>query len=71
MVLVAMNKDGYRSHRTVTCISATNLFLELKTRIDACQARVGVIGLGYVGLPLALLYTDAKFRVTGFDNRPA
>lgn len=50
-----------------TCISATNLFLELKTRIDTHQARIGVMGLGYVGLPLALLYTDAKFRVTGFD----
>jgi UDP-N-acetyl-D-glucosamine dehydrogenase len=43
------------------------LFSELKTRIDARQARIGVIGLGYVGLPLALLYTEEKFRVTGFD----
>jgi len=39
----------------------------LKTRIETRQARVGVIGLGYVGLPLALLYTEARFRVTGFD----
>jgi UDP-N-acetyl-D-glucosamine dehydrogenase len=50
-----------------TCISAASLFSELKTRIDARQARIGVIGLGYVGLPLALLYAEAKFRVTGFD----
>jgi UDP-N-acetyl-D-glucosamine dehydrogenase len=28
---------------------------------------VGIIGLGYVGLPLALLYSEQKFRVTGFD----
>jgi UDP-N-acetyl-D-glucosamine dehydrogenase len=41
--------------------------LELKTAIEARTARVGVIGLGYVGLPLALLYTDQKYRVTGFD----
>jgi len=47
--------------------SATSLFLELKTRIDSRQARIGVIGLGYVGLPLALLYAEEKFRVTGFD----
>jgi len=30
-------------------------------------ANVGIIGLGYVGLPLALLFTDAGFPVTGFD----
>ena len=51
----------------ITCTSAADLFSELKTRIETRQARVGVIGLGYVGLPLALLYTEAKFRVTGFD----
>jgi UDP-N-acetyl-D-glucosamine dehydrogenase len=50
-----------------TCTNATSLFSDLKTRIESRQARVGVIGLGYVGLPLALLYTEAKFRVTGFD----
>ena len=51
----------------ITCTSAASLFSELKTRIETRQARIGVIGLGYVGLPLALLYTEAKFRVTGFD----
>ncbi len=45
-----------------TCISAVSLFSELKTRIDTRQARIGVIGLGYVGLPLALLYTEAESR---------
>ncbi len=40
---------------------------ELKTKIETRQARVAVIGLGYVGLPLALLYTEQKLRVTGFD----
>jgi len=40
---------------------------ELKTKIEARQARVGIIGLGYVGLPLTLLYIDQKFPVTGFD----
>jgi UDP-N-acetyl-D-glucosamine dehydrogenase len=42
----------------------------LLERISARQARVGVIGLGYVGLPLSLLFTDAKFKVTGFDVDP-
>src|ERR1700685_1547285 len=43
------------------------LFSELKSKIEQKQARVAVIGLGYVGLPLALLYTEEKFSVTGFD----
>jgi UDP-N-acetyl-D-glucosamine dehydrogenase len=50
-----------------TCSNVASLFSELKTRIETRQARVGVIGLGYVGLPLALLYTEANFQVTGFD----
>jgi UDP-N-acetyl-D-glucosamine dehydrogenase len=43
------------------------LFSELKNKIEQKQARVAVIGLGYVGLPLALLYTEQRFPVTGFD----
>ena len=43
------------------------LFSELKGKIEQRKARVAVIGLGYVGLPLALLYTEEKFPVTGFD----
>lgn len=46
---------------------STTLFSELKNKIGARQARVAVIGLGYVGLPLALLYTEQKFPVVGFD----
>src|SRR5215471_3238747 len=42
-------------------------FSELKTKIEHRQARVAIIGLGYVGLPLALLYSESGFRVTGFD----
>src|SRR5262249_11546650 len=30
-------------------------------------AQVGIIGLGYVGLPLALLFSEQNFPVTGFD----
>jgi UDP-N-acetyl-D-glucosamine dehydrogenase len=37
------------------------------SRIDARSARIGVIGLGYVGLPLVLLFSGEKFAVTGFD----
>src|ERR1022692_2965642 len=43
---------------------------QLKNKIKQHQARVGIIGLGYVGLPLALLYSEQKFPVTGFDIDP-
>jgi UDP-N-acetyl-D-glucosamine dehydrogenase len=36
-------------------------------RLQARTARIGVIGLGYVGLPLSLLLSEAGFKVTGFD----
>jgi UDP-N-acetyl-D-glucosamine dehydrogenase len=42
----------------------------LKNKIEQRQAKVGIIGLGYVGLPLALLFTEQKFQVTGFDIDP-
>jgi UDP-N-acetyl-D-glucosamine dehydrogenase len=40
---------------------------QIKSKIQKRQARVGIIGLGYVGLPLALLYSEQKIQVTGFD----
>src|SRR5664279_1623434 len=39
----------------------------LKRKIESRTAKVGVIGLGYVGLPLALLFSEQRFPVTGFD----
>lgn len=38
-----------------------------KQRVEGRTARVGVVGLGYVGLPLAMLYARAGFRLMGFD----
>ena len=40
---------------------------ELKNAIEARTARIGVIGLGYVGLPLGVEFAKAGFEVTGFD----
>jgi len=39
----------------------------LKDRIRSRDAKVGVIGLGYVGLPLAVEFARAGLDVTGFD----
>lgn len=36
-------------------------------RIEARQGRVGILGLGYVGIPLALTLSEAGFSVIGFD----
>jgi len=47
--------------------AADTVFDQLKAKIKQREARVGIIGLGYVGLPLALLYSEQKFQVTGFD----
>ncbi len=40
---------------------------ELHDRIQSREARIGVIGLGYVGLPLAIEFARAGFTVTGLD----
>ncbi len=39
----------------------------LAAKLEDRTAQIGVIGLGYVGLPLVLLFSEQKFRVTGFD----
>ncbi len=44
---------------------------ELIARVRRKEARVGVVGLGYVGLPLALAFTDRGFHLLGFDVDPA
>jgi UDP-N-acetyl-D-glucosamine dehydrogenase len=36
-------------------------------KIENRSARIGIIGMGYVGLPLALLFSEERFAVTGFD----
>ena len=42
-------------------------FSEWLAGIENRTARIGIIGLGYVGLPLTLLFSEERFRVTGFD----
>jgi UDP-N-acetyl-D-glucosamine dehydrogenase len=50
-----------------THLEADTIVDRFKSKIQQRQARVGIIGMGYVGLPLALLYSEQKFQVTGFD----
>lgn len=43
----------------------------LEKLIESRQAQVGIVGLGYVGLPLAVEFAGAGLRVIGFDMQPA
>lgn len=45
--------------------------MDLLKKIEDRKARVGIIGLGYVGLPLMREFCAAKFNVLGFDIDPA
>jgi UDP-N-acetyl-D-glucosamine dehydrogenase len=47
--------------------SAFSLHSETRSRIESRQARVAVVGLGYVGLPLALTVSESGFAATGLD----
>ena len=40
-------------------------------KVEAGACRVGIIGLGYVGLPLARAFSTNGFPVLGFDTDPA
>ena len=44
--------------------------LKWSDRISTREARIGIIGQGYVGLPLALVFREAGFPVVGFDLDP-
>jgi len=53
-----------------TKLTAHNATTLKDKAVERCHSRVfhvGVIGLGYVGLPLALLFSEEGFSVTGFD----
>jgi UDP-N-acetyl-D-glucosamine dehydrogenase len=47
--------------------SAAEGLQQFKQKIEAREARIGIIGMGYVGLPLALLFSEERFAITGFD----
>jgi UDP-N-acetyl-D-glucosamine dehydrogenase len=51
----------------MTEVSSTETQRALISRIHSRRASVGVIGLGYVGLPLALLFSENDFPLLGFD----
>jgi UDP-N-acetyl-D-glucosamine dehydrogenase len=52
----AFCKKGYRKEN-----------MDLKQKIETKNAKIGIIGLGYVGLPLLLEFVDAGYSCIGFD----
>src|SRR5271155_5422859 len=52
---------------TSSQVALPKIAQERMNRLEARTAKIGVIGLGYVGLPLSLLLSEAGFKVTGFD----
>ena len=48
-------------------IEGNNPTVNLKKKIDDRSATIGIVGLGYVGLPLALTFSEKGFPVLGFD----
>lgn len=47
---------------------AVNYSERLIKKIEEKTAHIGIIGMGYVGLPLAITFTRKGFKVTGFDT---
>lgn len=55
----------------MTTVALGSSLSALKAKMETREARIGIVGMGYVGLPLALLFSNERFRVTGFDIEPA
>lgn len=51
-------------------MASSTIFDALLNKIETRTARAGIIGLGYVGLPLAIAIARSGFAVTGFDIDP-
>src|SRR5450631_2704819 len=62
---------GCLNPSSITIVTMATTFTtspaQLKQKIESREARIGIIGMGYVGLPLTLLFSAERFRVTGFD----
>lgn len=53
--------------QTLHAVPTRSALSELEYGIDTRQATVGVVGLGYVGMPLIRAFVNAGFKSLGFD----
>lgn len=56
---------------TIANVKPVSVAGELKRKLDNRSAVIGVLGLGYVGLPLAMAIATGGYHVVGFDIDPA
>ena len=64
--LTMLEKKGPAA-ASVAAVPETDTFKQLAEKIRSKTARVGVVGLGYVGLPLAVEYAAEGYHVVGID----
>jgi UDP-N-acetyl-D-glucosamine dehydrogenase len=55
------------THSAVMPVEQVDVLGSLESALASHTGKVGIIGLGYVGLPLALMLSDQGFAVSGFD----
>ena len=60
-------KSSLSTTSETASLTETNLAAELEEKIRTRQARIAIMGLGYVGLPLAAEFARGGFPVTGID----
>ena len=58
------------NHSSISTLGDYPLLDQIETLYHSRKAVLGVVGMGYVGLPLALAAAAAKYRVIGFDIDP-
>lgn len=61
------NSILYKTPFDVTRIDEASLLGDLIRKLETRTATIGIVGLGYVGLPLLIRYAHAGFKVIGFD----
>src|ERR1700760_4431037 len=65
--MVSGEVEFARSEGAMTPGNSAEYLSQWLSQVEKRDLRVGIIGLGYVGLPLVLLFSEQGFRVTGFD----
>jgi UDP-N-acetyl-D-glucosamine dehydrogenase len=63
----ARRADPARPEGVELAIEVIDAAAHLKKKIEDRSAVIGIVGLGYVGLPLALTFSEKGFSVLGFD----
>ena len=68
MTAIAVSQTPTTATQSRPVVAAgSSVAADLIAMIQARTARIGIIGQGYVGLPLALVFAEAGFPVVGFD----